>query len=123
MPYSPVQIGTISVNGVDVDAQTRCAHYHSPVDIIAIQFPCCGDYYSCYRCHEDMAGHPAAKWPRDQFHHNAILCGACGSELTINQYLASRFRCPSCNAQFNEGCAKHYALYFEIAPLQTSVPA
>ena len=30
------------VHGVDVDPETRCAHWRSPLDIIAIQFKCCG---------------------------------------------------------------------------------
>ena len=32
------------VSGIDLDAQTRCAHYHKAQDIIAIKMKCCGVY-------------------------------------------------------------------------------
>jgi uncharacterized CHY-type Zn-finger protein len=45
-----------------------------------------------------------------------VLCGACGYELTISEYLKCGFRCPLCESDFNPGCAKHYDLYFEMDP-------
>jgi uncharacterized CHY-type Zn-finger protein len=44
----------------------------------------------------------------------AVLCGNCGNEMTINTYLSSNNRCPSCQAAFNPNCSLHYHLYFEI---------
>ncbi|TGA97943.1 hypothetical protein E4665_09730 [Sporolactobacillus shoreae] len=101
------------VCGIHVDSETRCAHYHTARDIIAIKFRCCGTYYSCYECHQKLADHQAEPWPRTEFDEKAILCGACGHELTINEYLSSDFRCPNCGAEFNPGCSLHYPLYFE----------
>jgi uncharacterized CHY-type Zn-finger protein len=93
---------------------TGCAHYRSGLDIIAIKFKCCQTYYSCYHCHEAEAGHPPQVWKRGEFDEKAILCGACGEELTIDQYLQCGAVCPTCNSSFNSGCRHHYHLYFEI---------
>jgi uncharacterized CHY-type Zn-finger protein len=99
--------------GVEVDAETRCGHWHSPLDIIAIKFKCCGRWYPCFDCHAEVAGHQPSVWPREEFAEKAILCGACGHQLSINEYLAGDNACPECAAAFNPGCAKHYHLYFQ----------
>ena len=100
------------VHGLDLDPQTRCAHWHSPLDIIALKMACCGTYYACRECHDALADHPAQVWPEDAFDTPAILCGACGTELSIATYLACDNRCPACGSGFNPGCAKHRHLYF-----------
>lgn len=103
----------ITVKGKLVDDQTRCAHYHSPLDIIAIKFKCCNEYYPCFYCHEEEAGHEAARWKTAEFDTKAILCGVCKTELTIQQYLSSHSICPACNAAFNSACRNHHHYYFE----------
>jgi uncharacterized CHY-type Zn-finger protein len=103
------------VRGVDLDAQTRCAHYHSQRDIIAIKMKCCGVYYACKDCHEALAGHALEVWPYNERDRQAVLCGSCGSELSITQYLECGNRCPACQAEFNPGCRNHYHFYFEGA--------
>ncbi len=113
LPRERVIFG-IPVKGKVIDEQTRCSHYHSTLDIIAIKFKCCGTYFPCYSCHEEEADHPAIAWPIAERHTKAILCGACGHELTITEYLSSENTCPSCHASFNPNCAKHYGLYFEM---------
>ncbi|HSU97351.1 MAG TPA: CHY zinc finger protein [Gemmatimonadaceae bacterium] len=100
---------------MNVDEETRCAHYHSPLDIIAIKLRCCGSYYACKECHDALADHSLAPWPAASFDTHAILCGACGAELTINEYLGCGSRCPRCAAGFNPGCARHHHFYFSIA--------
>ena len=102
-----------AVLGVDVDSQSRCAHWRSPLDIVAIKMRCCGLYFSCKDCHEAVAGHPIEVWPRAAWDTPAILCGACGAELTIRQYVDSESRCPACAAPFNPGCRNHHHFYFE----------
>lgn len=103
------------VHGIDVTALTQCAHWHSERDIIAIKHKCCGEYYACIRCHDALAGHPAAVWPRaHQRDAKAVLCGRCRIELTAAEYLGSGNVCPACSAAFNPGCALHYELYFEM---------
>lgn len=99
------------VYGVEVDEQTRCAHYHQPVDVIAIKHFCCGRYYPCHLCHEALAGHPAIPWPAVRFDEPAVLCGVCRHELSVNEYLGTQ-DCPDCGAQFNPGCKLHRELYF-----------
>lgn len=46
----------------------------------------------------------------------AILCGACGYELTIQEYMDSGYLCPHCGAGFNPGCRNHYDFYFALKP-------
>lgn len=103
----------ISVYGKPVDNQTRCVHWHSLLDIIAIKFNCCNKYYPCYSCHKETAAHEATVWPKQEFDQKAILCGACGHELTINEYMNCQNTCPKCASLFNPGCKNHYHLYFE----------
>ena len=103
----------IEVKGKLVDDKTRCEHYHSPLDIIAIKFRCCGDYYPCYQCHEETTDHQPAVWKKEEWNTTAILCGVCKKELTINDYFNSNNYCPNCKSAFNPGCSKHYHLYFE----------
>jgi uncharacterized CHY-type Zn-finger protein len=102
------------VKGKLVDEYTRCVHYHTPFDIIAIKFKCCNEYYPCFECHEEVAGHKSEVWKKNEFDKRAILCGICNSEMTVQEYLASDSRCPRCNSAFNPNCSKHYHLYFEI---------
>ena len=104
----------ISVKGKTVDNQTRCEHYHSDLDIIAIKFQCCKEYYPCYTCHAETADHQPQTWNKDEFDTLAILCGACQQELTIHQYLDSHATCPFCKAVFNPKCSNHYDLYFNF---------
>ncbi len=102
----------VNVIGVGVDEETRCAHYHGARDIIAIKFKCCGEWFPCIDCHRERAEHPVQLWPVDEFDTPAVLCGACGHQLTIAEYLACNSTCPRCRREFNPGCARHYHLYF-----------
>jgi uncharacterized CHY-type Zn-finger protein len=110
----------VKIYGKPVDAHTRCVHYRTRKDVIAIKFNCCGHYYPCFRCHEECADHPAKVWPKDQWQERAILCGVCRTELTIADYRVS-LRCPSCSVEFNEACSNHAHLYFAVpSPDQVS---
>ncbi|WP_224448776.1 CHY zinc finger protein [Haloprofundus salilacus] len=101
--------------GVDVDAETRCEHYHADRDVIAIKFPCCGVYHPCFECHETLADHEPERWSLGRFDEPAVLCGVCGERLTVAAYLDADHACPSCSAEFNPGCALHAHLYFDAA--------
>jgi uncharacterized CHY-type Zn-finger protein len=103
------------VFGVELDDETRCAHWRSPRDVVALKMRCCGDYYACRDCHDAVAGHPAALWPHAEWERNAVLCGVCGVEMSVTAYLACEDRCPACEAAFNPGCRLHRNLYFEGA--------
>lgn len=103
----------LEVRGVDLDPQTRCRHYHGKLDVVAIKMKCCGVYYACKDCHAALANHNIEVWPRPQWEEKAILCGVCGTELTIHEYLESGDHCPACHADFNPGCRNHHHFYFE----------
>ena len=105
--------GRPRVLGPVVDEATRCVHYRTEVDIVAIRFACCGEYYPCHRCHEETADHAAEQWPIADRGREAVLCGACGTELTIRAYLDTT-GCPACGAPFNERCRLHTHLYFQV---------
>ena len=104
----------VEVHGLEVDRETRCAHYHSILDIVALRFVCCEKWYPCYECHAALADHPARPWPAARADEPAVLCGNCGYQLSANQYLASHHKCPVCEAAFNPGCSNHRDLYFEV---------
>ncbi|WP_309081543.1 CHY zinc finger protein [Zhihengliuella sp.] len=99
------------VLGSTVDGQTRCVHYRSVLDVVAIKFHCCRAYYPCHLCHEEHADHAAVPWPPEERDVAAVLCGVCRAELTIADYLAIE-SCPRCGADFNPGCRLHSSLYF-----------
>ena len=105
------------VFGAVVDSATRCIHFHSELDIVAIRFACCRRYYPCFLCHDEAVRlesvpHAARRWPKSEWSELAILCGACHRELSINEYRRVE-RCPHCAAEFNPGCRLHAHLYFE----------
>jgi len=109
------------VHGATVDDQTRCAHYHAELDVIALKFRCCGDYYPCFECHEESAGHAIERWAAEERGERAVLCGVCRHELAIDEYLDTG-SCPRCAAPFNPRCGLHHDLYFgfpkPVAPAQ-----
>ena len=104
----------VPLRGVDVDSETRCAHYHGERDVIAIAFPCCNVFYPCVACHGTCCEHKPVCWPPDRFDERAVLCGACREVLRIEAYLASEHRCPHCEAAFNPGCTDHWNRYFRL---------
>ena len=103
----------VNIVGARVDEETRCAHYRSERDIIAIKFKCCGRWFPCYECHAEFAGHAAEVWRKSEFNEPVILCGGCGQMLTAREYLDSESVCPRCGRAFNPGCVSHHHLYFE----------
>ncbi len=105
-------IQTPVVHGRTVDGETRCVHYGTVLDVVAIRFRCCDRYYPCFSCHAEAETHPVLRWPTDKWQENAILCGVCRTELSIVSYRAAAV-CPACGAGFNPGCATHFPLYFE----------
>jgi len=107
---------TPDVHGLNLDPQTRCLHYHSPLDIIAIKMKCCGLFYACKDCHDALANHPLVPWPQSEWHEQAILCGACRSTLSISAYLECNSVCPHCSAPFNPACRNHHHFYFAPDP-------
>lgn len=102
----------VPLRGVQVDRETRCAHYDGTQDVIALRFPCCDVYYPCFKCHRETTSHEAVRWPPDRRHERAILCGRCCKSLQITQYLQSPDECRNCETGFNPDCAAHHDRYF-----------
>ena len=103
----------VQVHGVDLDAESRCAHYRGDTDIIAIKMKCCGEFYACKDCHAAIVSHEIQVWPEAEFDEPAIRCGACGMYLTIRGYLEAENQCPACQALFNPKCRNHHQFYFQ----------
>ncbi|WP_449282688.1 CHY zinc finger protein [Leucobacter sp.] len=101
------------VLGGVIDDETRCVHYHGPTDVIAMRFKCCDEYFPCLHCHEEYTSpaHPIERWAAEDLERRAVLCGACGHELRIAEYLVAS-GCPVCAAPFNPGCRLHHDAYF-----------
>ncbi|PEN05690.1 hypothetical protein CRI93_12340 [Longimonas halophila] len=98
--------------GMGVDAETRCAHYATERDVIALRFPCCNVFYPCHACHDAVADHASQQWDAQaDLDERAVLCGACRTVLTWRQYLNAEHACPDCGADFNPGCTTHLHLY------------
>lgn len=102
------------VSGTNVDSQTRCAHYNSDFDIIAIKFKCCRQWFPCFKCHAETTNHTPTVWTVNEYDIPAVLCGGCGHQLSIAEYVGCDSVCPKCRHGFNPGCARHYHLYFEF---------
>lgn len=104
----------VPIRGVELDPDTRCAHYRTDRDVVAFRFACCDTYYPCHACHDELADHAPQRWPRDRFDEPAVLCGVCRTELAVDGYLDSPAACPSCDAPFNPGCSDHHDRYFAV---------
>ncbi len=103
----------VTIHGKPIDEQTRCVHYHTSLDIIAIKMACCHNYYPCIFCHNETAGHAVTVWPKEAFNTKAVFCGSCKTEMSINEYLGSNAACAFCGASFNPACSNHHHFYFK----------
>lgn len=105
---------SVVINGVGVNHRYQCAHYHSDTDVVAIKFKCCGTFYACIYCHEEMAGHEPELWGKDERQTYALACGNCRRTFSIEDYLRCEDNCPKCGTTLNPGCVSHYRFYFEL---------
>ena len=105
----------VPLRGTAVDAETRCAHWHGPRDVVAMRSALDGAYYPCAQCHREATGRAFGPWPLARRGEPAVLCGVCRATMTPEAYLASGDACPRCGAAFNPGCRAHQGLYFEGA--------
>ena len=111
---SGVLVHNVSVIGIEVDPQTRCKHYHDEHDVVAILFKCCKKWFPCYFCHEELSNHRIEVWQATEFRTRAIICGVCGVQMSIAEYLDCGDCCTSCGTAFNPGCRNHRHLYFAV---------
>jgi len=40
-----------------LDAEGRCKHWHSPLDVVANKCATCGEYFACALCHAELTDH------------------------------------------------------------------
>ena len=104
--------------GKCIGNETRCIHWNSDLDIIAIKFACCNEYYPCYPCHiEREKDHKPKQWIKDKWNTTkTILCGKCKHQFTINEFNNCNNVYFNCNSKFNPGCRNHYHLHFNLKP-------
>ena len=102
----------VKVYGQLVDQQTRCVHYHSELDVVALKCFECQKYYPCFQCHNEAENHQFAPYPENLTEDKVVLCGVCQHELRIAEY-KHQPACPYCQHPFNPKCAAHYDLYFK----------
>ncbi|HGL8834083.1 TPA: CHY zinc finger protein [Streptococcus agalactiae] len=80
--------------GIGLDSSSRCYHYHTKLDIVALKCAVCQKYYACYKCHDALEEHCFAATKSDEMF--PVLCGSC----------------PYCRMLFNPNCQRHDSIYF-----------
>ena len=115
----PGSDGEPAIEGVGLTrfAASRCAHWHSELDVLALQSSCCGKFYACASCHDECEDHPLQPWPADTpLDTEAQMCGVCRQRISILAYINGPDppACPNpqCRAPMNPGCKLHWPLYF-----------
>ena len=102
----------VQAQGLLVDAESRCVHYHTDKDIVSLQCYECRKYYACYQCHNALETHTFTPYPLSLKEDRTILCGSCKKTLTYEEY-SKKSSCPYCNAAFNPACQRHHSYYFK----------
>ena len=99
----------LKIQGIGLDEQGRCIHYHKKCDVAALKCACCQKYYACFSCQDAMEDHSfAATGTEEQY---PVLCGNCHHTLTKEQY--GQGSCPFCGIAFNPRCKLHTHIYFK----------
>lgn len=70
--------------GIGLDSSSRCYHYHTKLDIVALKCSVCQKYYACYKCHDALEEHCFAATKSDETF--PVLCGSCRQMLTLKEY-------------------------------------
>lgn len=109
-----VTVGGHAVHGIGVDGETRCVHYPTDRDVLAVRFACCDAYYPCFLCHAAVTDHDPEPITEPAFDDPGVLCGVCGTALSVRSYLECEHACPACGAAFNPGCEAHHDRYFDL---------
>ena len=95
------------INGIDIDNQGRCVHYHEENDVACLKRAQCGEYYACYLCHDASENHHFLASDKND---SPVLCGVCRHKMNFDEY--TNGKCPYCGHAFNPNCKKHYSIYF-----------
>lgn len=95
-------------HGLGLDAQSRCQHYHSQLDIASLKCSYCERYYACYHCHDTLENHTFKATLSSEPY--PVMCGVCQTYLPFSAY--KRGSCPQCGSGFNPNCQLHDHIYF-----------
>ena len=113
------------IDGLELQrhGESRCAHWHSALDVLAIQAPCCGRYYACASCHDACETHALEPWPAStSLEQRALQCGVCRHLFSIQTYISGPeppcCPSPSCGAAMNPGCKLHWCARARPPPVQ-----
>lgn len=117
----PSKGSTIQVFGSIYDNETRCTHWHTDKDIIALKFACCGKYWPCYQCHNSCMEGPLRKYAVVESAVKVVLCGSCAEEMTFQEYIDCDYACKKCHGEFNPGCKLHYGIYFDLRAMEPKI--
>ena len=82
--------GEPAIEGLELTKHggSRCAHWHSELDVLALQAPCCGKFYACASCHDACEDHALEPWPADTpVSQPALMCGVCRHRYSIETYI------------------------------------
>ena len=52
----------VPLRGIEGDDETRCRHYRTERDVVAIALPCCETFYPCTECHRLASWSTSASW-------------------------------------------------------------
>ncbi|KRL43329.1 CHY zinc finger protein [Lacticaseibacillus manihotivorans] len=96
------------IYGQQLDVASRCRHYHSDLDVVALWCGQCQKFWACYEFHDAMGDHEFVPLPKAQA---LVLCGACRCMMTYSQYQSGA--CPNCWYPFNPRCELHTDHYFQ----------
>lgn len=77
---------TRKIYGFLVDNESRCQHYHTELDIVALKCFECLNYYACYQCHDSLEEHSFRAYPCQLKQDKVLICGVCQHEMTIEEY-------------------------------------
>ena len=84
--------------GVEIEThrESRCKHYHSKLDVLALESSCCNKFYSCVKCHDEMENHAMIPWDSDtSLNRHALLCGVCEKTFSIRTWDMYNYICLS----------------------------
>ncbi|MFL4356214.1 CHY zinc finger protein [Streptococcus uberis] len=95
--------------GMALDEQSRCYHYHSENDIVALKCQSCQKYYACYHCHDSLEDHLFVATNSQESY--PVMCGVCQHLLSLKDY--QKGYCIFCQNPFNPKCSLHYDVYFK----------
>ena len=80
-PLGGARVGSM-IQGAS-DAEGRCRHWHTLVDVVANKCATCGGWFACSLCHAELTDHDFGPMPKEEL---CVMCGVCGRQMTYAEY-------------------------------------